>query len=96
MSFPGDALRTSQIDINRIDLILKHFGGPHHNFWVIAANLSNDWSILRTGGEVYTLVIFSGGHHFGVQHGCIGQIDSVFACEHAEGKLGLVDHRPAD
>lgn len=96
MSFPGNTLRTSQVDIDSINLILKHLGGLDHNLRIIPAYLSNNGSILRTRGEVYTLVVLRRGHHFGMQHGRIGEIDSVFSCEHAEGKLGLIDHRPAD
>lgn len=45
---------------------------------------------------MYILVILRGGHHLRVKHGRVCQIDSVLACEHAEGKLRLIDHRTAD
>ena len=96
MSFSGNALRTSQIDIDGIDLILKHLGCLHHYLWIISANLSDNWPILRTRGEVYTLVSLVRGHHLGMKHRCVCEVDPILAREHAEGELGLIDHRAAD
>jgi hypothetical protein len=64
MTSSCNALRTSQVDINRIYLIFQHFGSFYHDLWIIAANLSNERPIFSAGGEMVLFVCLLRRHHF--------------------------------
>jgi len=96
MPLSGDALRTAEIDIDGVNFILDHFGSSDHGLGIIAAELCDKRTIFGTGGEMLLLVVFGGGHHFGVEHGSVGQGGPVATCEQAEGELGLFHHGGAD
>ena len=96
MSFFGDTLGTSEIDVNGINLVFEHFSSPDHCVWIIATKLCDKRSVLRTGGKMLLFISFGGGHDFGMQHGSITEIGAIVSAEESERKLRLIDHGCAD
>ena len=92
MSFPGNTLRTSQIDINGINLILNHFSCLDNRLGIISTELSNQRSIFRAGSKMLLFVIFGGSHYFRMKHGRVCQIGAIATAEQAEGQFRLIHH----
>lgn len=96
MSTLGNSLRATEIYVNSVHLVLDHFGGLDHCLGIVATKLSYKRSIFLTCSKMLILVIFCGGHHFGMKHGRVTQIRAILSAEKPKRELRLIHHGCTD
>lgn len=96
MAPPSYSLRTSEVQIDGIHLILQHASSLQQRLGIVATELSDQRSIFLAGGEMLVLIGFLGDEHARVQHRRIAQVAPVATAEQTECQLTLVDHGCAD
>ncbi len=96
MAFFSDSLRTSEVNIDRVNLVFKQFGGSDHGIWVITTELGDERSVFGTGGKVLLFIWFGCSHDFGMKHGSVAEVGAVLSAKESERQLRLIDHGGAN
>lgn len=93
---PTTHLRTTAIDVNRVNGMLDGLHGGQQILGIAPAELRDEGPV-GLGDATYKVpelvaVLLPLAEQSGVDHGRIGQVGPVPAAQEAKGQIGLVDH----
>ena len=93
ISLLSNSLRTAQVYVDSITVVLNKFSCLQKDIWVVSTELNCKWSILWTWFEILHSVFWFLGEKSGVKHWRVANLSLVLPCEHSVRQLTLVDHR---